>query len=60
MSDVWEEITVESAKQAVLNCLDACASDEGEPERYARWYAATAKAIRDGRIGLTTVSKAAQ
>lgn len=39
--------------EAVLNCLDACASDEREPERYRSWYAEAAAEIRaqsDGTV----------
>jgi len=32
--------------EAALNCLDACASDEREPDRYRDWYANAAVEIR--------------
>ena len=36
----------ERTVEAALNCLDACATDEREPERYREWYAQAAEEIR--------------
>lgn len=34
------------AIEALLNCADACARDDTEPERYREWYANAAAELR--------------
>jgi hypothetical protein len=35
-----------STLEAAINCVDACAADEREPERYRTWYAEAATELR--------------
>lgn len=44
------EVTItisERTLEAALACLDACATDETEPQRYQDWYAESAQEIRE-------------
>ena len=43
MVDGHEMVTItvqRSTLEAAINCVEACATDRGEPERYREWYSA--------------------
>jgi hypothetical protein len=47
MPEKWIAVRVPvGALDAAVNCLEASATDEREPERYREWYAESAQTIR--------------
>ena len=45
-SDLVTVTVSERTVEAALNCLDACAEDDREPERYREWYREAAAELR--------------
>jgi hypothetical protein len=45
------------AQMAIESCLQACADDEAEPERYQKWYAAVLYAVKNKQVQITEGSQ---
>jgi hypothetical protein len=49
LSDALPQLTITVGREsllAALNCLNACGTDEREPERYRLWYREAEREIR--------------